>query len=76
MSQLGSYSGWTVVRAFERAGWTVSRQRGSHVILEKKGAENILSIPVHSSRSVKRGTLRNLIRDAGMSTDDFVSFIK
>lgn len=74
--QLGCYPGWAVIRAFETAGWSVARQRGSHVILEKKGSEFILSVPVHGSKSVKRGTLRNLIRDAGMTTDEFVNLIK
>ena len=76
MTALGSYSGWSVIKAFEKAGWSVSRQRGSHVILEKTGSELVLSIPVHGSKSVKRGTLRNLIRDAGMTIEEFMNLIK
>ena len=76
MTALGSYSGWSVIKAFEKAGWRVSRQRGSHVILHKTGSEVVLSIPVHGSKSVKRGTLRNLIRDAGMTIEEFMNLIK
>ncbi len=75
MTTLGSYSGWSVIKAFEKAGWRVSRQRGSHVILEKTGSEFILSIPVHGAKTVKRGTLRNLIRDSGMTIEEFLHFI-
>jgi len=71
MTRLGSYSGEQVVRAFKRAGWHVARQKGSHVIMEKEGFDETLffhvtpSIPVHKGKDVKKGTLRDLIRDAG-----------
>jgi predicted RNA binding protein YcfA (HicA-like mRNA interferase family) len=72
MPRLGSYPGVVVVRAFENAGWHISRQKGSHVVMEKAGHEATLSIPVHQGKDVKRGTLRNLIADAGMTVDEFV----
>lgn len=34
-----------VVKAFETQGWQVSRQRGSHIILVKKGHPATLSVP-------------------------------
>jgi predicted RNA binding protein YcfA (HicA-like mRNA interferase family) len=72
VSRLGSYGGETVVKAFERAGWSVARRRSSHVIMEKTGQIATLSVPVHKGRIVKRGTLRSLIKDAGMSVDEFL----
>jgi predicted RNA binding protein YcfA (HicA-like mRNA interferase family) len=75
LTRLGSYSGEAVVRAFERAGWRVARRRSSHVILERDGYEATLSIPVHKGKDVKRGTLRDLIRDAKMNADEFLSFL-
>jgi predicted RNA binding protein YcfA (HicA-like mRNA interferase family) len=36
-----------VVRAFERLGWQVARQRGSHIVLTKPGAVVTLSVPDH-----------------------------
>jgi predicted RNA binding protein YcfA (HicA-like mRNA interferase family) len=47
------------VRAFEKFGWQVVRQRGGHIILTKVGHIATLSIPDH--REVARGTLRVLI---------------
>lgn len=75
MTRLGAYTGDLVVRAFKRSGWTVSRQKGSHVIMERSGYDVTLSIPVHKSKDVKRGTLRDLIRDAGMTIEEFLSIV-
>ena len=63
-----------VVKAFGRLGWEVARQRGSHIILVKKGHLATLSIPDHPD--VARGTLRSLIQKAGMSLDDFLGALK
>ena len=48
-----------VVGTFERLGWRVARQRGSHIVLTKAGAPATLSIPDHPQ--VARGTLRVLL---------------
>ena len=71
MSRLGSYTGMVIVHAFQKAGWSISRQKGSHVAMEKPGQDATLSIPVHKGKDVKRGTLRSLIKDAGMTVDEF-----
>ena len=71
MGKLPAISGGQAVRAFEKAGWRVSRQRGSHVILLKPGQIASLSVPQH--RELAPGTLRSLIRASGMSVDEFVS---
>jgi predicted RNA binding protein YcfA (HicA-like mRNA interferase family) len=69
MPRLPLISGREAVRAFERAGWNVSRREASHIILTKEGIPVTLSIPDH--REVRRGTLRGLIRNAGMSVEEF-----
>ena len=60
-----------VVRAFERLGWGVVRQRSSHIILTKPGALVTLSIPDHPQ--VARGTLRTLIAKAGLTVEEFMA---
>jgi predicted RNA binding protein YcfA (HicA-like mRNA interferase family) len=62
-------SGREVARVFEKFGWQVARQRGSHIILVKEGARATLSVPDH--KEVARGTLRALIRAAGLTVDEF-----
>jgi predicted RNA binding protein YcfA (HicA-like mRNA interferase family) len=59
-----------VVKAFERLGWEVARQRGSHIIMTKPGHIATLSIPDHPY--VARGTLRSLIGRAGISLEEFL----
>jgi len=66
-------SGQEVVRVFASFGWSVSRQRGSHIIMTKEGEITTLSVPNH--KEVARGTLRSLIRNANLTTDEFVAKI-
>jgi predicted RNA binding protein YcfA (HicA-like mRNA interferase family) len=75
MSRLGSYRGEEVAKAFQRAGWRIARVHGSHVILEKEGSITTLSVPVHKGKNVKRGTLRDLIKDAELSIEEFLTYL-
>jgi predicted RNA binding protein YcfA (HicA-like mRNA interferase family) len=63
-----------VVKGFERLGWTVARQRGSHIILTKTGHIASLSVPNHSQ--VARGTLRVLLARAGVTIEEFLAALK
>jgi len=74
MPSLPSLSGREVVRAFERDGWTVARQRGSHIIMTKTGEMATLSVP--ERKEVARGTLRSLIRASGMTVDAFLELTR
>jgi predicted RNA binding protein YcfA (HicA-like mRNA interferase family) len=58
---------------FEKAGWVFDRQRGSHMILTRPGVPVNLSVPDH--RALDRGLLRGLIRDAGMTPEEFISLL-
>ncbi len=66
-------SGAEAVRAFQRAGWRVDRQRGSHVVLLKPGHIASLSVPQHSE--LAPGTLRALVRAAGLSVEEFAALL-
>ena len=59
-----------VVKVFEKLGWEVARQKGSHIILTKEGHIATLSVPNH--REVARGTLRSLIARAGVTLEGFL----
>jgi predicted RNA binding protein YcfA (HicA-like mRNA interferase family) len=67
-------SGQQVVRAFEKLGWHVARQRASHIIMIKPGEVVTLSVPDH--REVARGTLRSLIRAADVTVQEFVQAMR
>lgn len=70
MGKLGNISGKEAAKAFERAGWISMGQVGSHLVMVKPGVRVNLSIPQHKELSV--GTLRALIRNAGMTVDEFL----
>ena len=69
MPRLPPVSGREAVSAFERAGFGVRRQRGSHIIMTKTGHPETLSVPDH--RELQAGTLRALIRKARLSVEQF-----
>jgi predicted RNA binding protein YcfA (HicA-like mRNA interferase family) len=73
MPPLPSVSGREAVRAFEKAGYTFQRQRGSHFMLVKPGAPTTLAVPNH--RPVRPGTLRTLIRQAGLTVEEFIALL-
>ena len=74
MSKLPSVSGSDAIRAFERIGYEVDRQRGSHVILRQSVAPHRrLVVPVH--KSLAKGTLRSLIQESGLTVDAFVALL-
>jgi predicted RNA binding protein YcfA (HicA-like mRNA interferase family) len=66
-------SGREVVRLFEKDSWRLVRQRGSHMILVKEGKLATLSVPDH--KEVARGTLRSLIRNSGLTLENFIALI-
>jgi predicted RNA binding protein YcfA (HicA-like mRNA interferase family) len=66
-------SGEKVVRAFERAGWVHVRTHGSDLMLQKQGHDYTLAVPRH--RRVGPGLLRGLIRDAGLTVEEFVRLL-
>ena len=73
MPALPVISGTDAVKAFNQAGWEAVRQRGSHIIMVKDGSIASLSVPDH--RELARGTLRSLIRDAGLSVAEFIELL-
>ena len=74
MPVLPILSGREVVRAFERDGWHMVRQKGSHMVLIKDGHVATLSIPEH--REIARGTLRSLIRSSGITVEQFLALCR
>lgn len=61
-------SGQRLVKALERAGWEVARQRGSHVRMKHPDRRISLTVPLH--RELKRGTLSGVLNDAGVDADE------
>jgi len=68
VSALPVLSGRQLVKVLTRLGYTVDRQRGSHIILRHgEPPHRRLVVPDHAE--IAKGTLRALLRDAGVTAD-------
>jgi len=64
-----------VLAALRRAGFFVHHQTGSHVILRHdRDAIRRVTVPMHN-RDLKRGTLRSIVRQSGLTIDEFVRLL-
>ncbi|MDA8282842.1 MAG: type II toxin-antitoxin system HicA family toxin [Actinomycetota bacterium] len=69
MAGLPAVSGAKVVKALERAGFAVARVSGSHHVLRHPDGR-VVVVPVHPGQDIAKGTLRSLLKLAGMTPDD------
>ena len=72
MPRLPILSGTEIVKILERLGFQQVRQRGSHVVLRR--GELGCVVPLH--KEVKTGTLAGIIRQAGLTQNEFVEAAK
>ena len=75
MSELLSLSFDRIIKALQRDGFVVVRQRGSHIRLQKRTTEGVLKITVPAHRPVKRGTLSHILKAAQLSVEQFNSLL-
>jgi len=73
VSKLPSVSGRDCLKALEKAGFRLRRQEGSHIILRRDDPFAQVVVPDH--RELDRGTLRAILRGAGISVDEFIAFL-
>ena len=72
MPKLRSVSGQEAIRTLERLGFEEVRQRGSHVVLKKQTPEGALGCVVPLHRELAIGTLRGILKQAGVTSDEFM----
>ncbi|PIN81193.1 hypothetical protein COV11_02460 [Candidatus Woesearchaeota archaeon CG10_big_fil_rev_8_21_14_0_10_30_7] len=70
--KLPRISGLEVIKRLKKIGYIATKQRGSHVRLEKQEQETIrkLTVPLH--KELKSGTLSRIIKDAGLTYEEFI----
>ncbi|MBC2708821.1 MAG: type II toxin-antitoxin system HicA family toxin [ANME-2 cluster archaeon] len=68
-------SGEKAIKAFLNAGFVKVRQRGSHVRLEKIEGDDIIKLTVPLHNPMKKETLSRLIKDAGLTIDEFIKLL-
>ncbi|RKY58489.1 MAG: hypothetical protein DRP94_06235 [Candidatus Latescibacterota bacterium] len=75
MSKVPSLSYTKIIRALQRDGWTVVRQRGSHVRLQKRIGDEVLKLTVPAHRPVKRSTLVHILKQARLDVERFLELL-
>jgi len=73
MSKLPQVSGRDCARVLSRRGFRLKRQQGSHMILRRDDPFAQVVVPDH--KQLDRGTLRAILRQAGVSVEDFVALL-
>ncbi len=76
MSPLPCLPHFEIVRALQRDGWAVVRQRGSHIRLHKHLHDKNLKLTVPAHNPVKRGTLRAILHQAELNEETFLKLLK
>ena len=74
VQKLPRISGGEVIKILCKVGFTPTRQKGSHVILKKETAEGIRTVVVPLHSEIDRGTLLEIIRQAGLKKEEFLSW--
>jgi predicted RNA binding protein YcfA (HicA-like mRNA interferase family) len=66
---------YKLIKILERAGFKIIRQKGSHVIMMNNKKTRIV-VPVHPGKDVKSGLIRAIIKEAGLSKEEFLKLLK
>ena len=75
MSKVPSLPYEQIIRALQRDGWVVVRQKGSHVRLQKHTLTETLKLTIPAHRPVKRSTLSHILKQARVDVEDFIELI-
>ncbi len=75
MSRLPTLSGKEAIRAFAKAGFNQVRQAGSHIVLQKHISGSTITVVVPNHTELAKGTLRSIIRKAGLNVDEFIALV-
>lgn len=75
MTRVPSLSYVEIVHALQRDGWTVVRQRGSHIRMQKRVGDELLKITVPAHRPVKKSTLSHILRQSRIDLERFLKLL-
>ena len=72
MTKVPSLGYEKVTNGLQKDGWVVVRKKGSHIRLQKRMGNEVLKIIVPAHKPIKRSTLSHILKQAGLSVDDFL----
>ena len=73
MAVLPVVSGRQCCAALAKVGFASVRQKGSHVVMQKKLKNTTITVPVPDHKELASGTLRSIIRQAGLTVEEFIA---
>lgn len=73
MGKLRVLSGRQVCKILESEGFSAVRERGSHVVMQKRSGDTTTTVPVPDHSELKTGTLASIIRQSGLARALFES---
>ncbi|MBW1999842.1 MAG: type II toxin-antitoxin system HicA family toxin [Deltaproteobacteria bacterium] len=75
MTKVPSLGYEKVIKALQRDGWVVVRQRGSHIRLQKRLRDETLKLTIPAHHPIKRSTLSHILKQARLSVDRFIELV-
>ena len=75
MNRLPILSGVEVIKTLQKAGFRILRQKGSHIFLKHNDGRTTV-VPVHKGETIDRGLLKKILRDANISTEEFLELLE
>ena len=76
MTKVPSLGYEKVIRALQRDGWVVVRQKGSHIRLQKHLHAETLKLTLPAHHPIKRSTLAHILKQARLSVEDFLKLVQ
>ena len=76
MTRLPRCSGKEVLQALQSGGFQITHTRGSHHYLRNPKATGLVTVPIHGNSTLPPGTLRSILRQAGLTIDEFVQLLQ
>ena len=73
MGKLRVLSGKQVCAILAQHGFIEVRQRGSHIVMQKKLHETTITVPVPNHGELRIGTLQSIVRQSGVQRSEFES---
>ena len=63
-----------LIRVLKKIGFEEARQTGSHLILLNRESKKIITVPIHN-KDIKRGLLAGIIKQADLTTEEFIKLL-
>jgi predicted RNA binding protein YcfA (HicA-like mRNA interferase family) len=74
MPKIPAITGEATIKALEKVGFQSVRQKDSHVRLKHQDGR-VVSVPVHSGKTLGKGLLRKILRDAELTLEEFIGLL-